>query len=197
VRSKTIEPLPLHWFIPQWIVVAGILLIGVRGGFQTFPISRSDAVFSTNPVLNDIAVNPTWNIAKDCLEYVANNRSNPYIEMPDDQAQAIVESLFSVSKDTTLFILTQAKPNVVFIVLESWTAYASKSLGGDNFTPKFDSLASNGLLFTRCYSNGYISDQGVPAILSSQPCTRRMSLINQAQKARKIPCINEVMAKNG
>jgi phosphoglycerol transferase MdoB-like AlkP superfamily enzyme len=197
VRSKTIEPMPLLWFIPQWIVVAGILLIGVRGGFQTFPISRSDAVFSTNPVLNDIAVNPTWNIAKDCLEYVANNRSNPYIEMPDDQAQAIVESLFSVPKDTTLSILTQAKPNVVFIVLESWTAYASKSLGGDDFTPKFDSLASNGLLFTRCYSNGYISDQGVPAILSSQPCTRRMSLINQAQKAKKIPCINEVMAKNG
>lgn len=185
------------WFLPQWIVVGGFLLLGIRGGFQTFPISRSDAVFSTNPVLNDLAVNPFWNVAKDCLEYLANNRENPYLEMPDKEAKAIVDSLFFVKKDTTISILQHPKPNVVFIILESWTAYTSKALGGDNFTSQFDSLASQGLLFTRCYSNGYISDQGVPAILSSQPCTRRMSLINQAQKARKIPCINEVMAENG
>ncbi|MBX7183323.1 MAG: LTA synthase family protein [Bacteroidia bacterium] len=185
------------WAVPQWLLGCAALLVGVRGGFQNFPISRSDAVFSTNPVLNDLAINPAWNLAKDCLEYYANNRSNPYIEMPEDQAQAIVDSLYYIPKDTSISILSQARPNVVFIILESWTAYASKSLGGDSFTPFFDSLAQQGLLFTRCYSNGYISDQGMPAILSSQPCTRRMSLINQTQKARRIPCINEVMKANG
>ena len=117
--------------------------------------------------------------------------------MPMDEAQQIVEAAFKVEKDTTVSIFSSAKPNIVFIILESWSAYESKALGGDNFTPVFDSLSKNGLLFTNCFSAGHTSDQGIPAILSSYPSSSKLSLINQASKCDKIPSIAKSLRKVG
>ena len=58
-------------------LLLGILLL-VRGGFQPIPVNLSDAYFSNKIILNDIAVNPNWNILQSILKNKTNFEGNPY-----------------------------------------------------------------------------------------------------------------------
>ena len=55
----------------------------------------------------------------------------------------------------------------------------------------FKSLQEEGLLFTDFYSNGWTSDQAMSSIFSSFPVFPYVAIINQLDKARKLPSINE------
>ena len=81
--------------------------------------------------------------------------------------------------------------------MEGWSAYGIKSFGGDNFAPFMDSLSRQGIRFSKFYPAGYVSDQGIPAVLSSFPCNPHISIINQSSKSAKLPCINEDLKKEG
>ncbi|MBT5614848.1 MAG: hypothetical protein HOJ77_01190, partial [Flavobacteriales bacterium] len=48
-------------------LVLGILLLIVRGGWQEIPINLSDAYFSKNIIVNDVSVNPNWNLLQNIL----------------------------------------------------------------------------------------------------------------------------------
>lgn len=179
------------------LLFGGFCIIGIRGGLQPIPISESDAYFSNNPVLNDAAVNPLWSLVHNYLEFVYHLQDNPFKVMDDTAADQIVRDMYQVAKDSTVSILTEKRPNVVFILLESWSAWCVESFGGDRFAPFVDSLAKDGVAFTQFYPAGYVSDQGIPAILSSYPSTARISIINDPHKSLHIPCINEELEKAG
>ena len=59
------------------------------------------------------------------------------------------------------------------------------------------SLEEQGLLFSNFYSNGWTSDQAMTSIFSSFPVFPYVSIINQTDKARKLPCINKSLKKEG
>ncbi|MGE0636683.1 MAG: LTA synthase family protein [Bacteroidia bacterium] len=177
--------------------VAAVLFVFVRGGFQRFPLSESDAIYSKHQLLNDAAVNSLRYLTKDIIEYNHNLKSNPYRHMDDEKARALLKELYSVPKDTTELILTTQRPNIVMIVLESWSANLSAAFGGDDFTPFFDSLANEGIKFTNFFPAGYVSDQGFPAILSSYPSSFKISVINQPKKIPSLPCITDDVKKAG
>ena len=83
-------------------------------------------------------------------------------------------------------------------MLESWSADNIESLGGLNgITPYFKALEKEGLLFTNFYSNGWTSDQAMSSIFSSFPVFPYVSIINQTDKARKLPCLTKSLIKNG
>jgi phosphoglycerol transferase MdoB-like AlkP superfamily enzyme len=187
-----------HWKTAS-LLVGGILFCGIsiRGGFQQIPIQSSDAFFCIEPVVNDAAVNPLWNIAYNIIDYENHFKNNPYKDFQQDEADAITRELFSGESDSTSIFLTNARPNIVFILLESWSAHTVKSFGGDDFAPFADSLSRQGIRFSRFYPGGYVSDQGIPAVLSSFPSTSRISVINQSSKSAKLPCINRDLEKYG
>ena len=63
-----------------------------------------------------------------------------------------------------------APPNVVVILMESFTARYVGALGAPGGrTPEFDRLASEGVLFDRCLSNGSHTDQAVYCVQASFP----------------------------
>jgi hypothetical protein len=173
--------------VGEILICLSTLVILVRGGIQPIPISRSDALFSNETVLNDAAVNPFWNLANEFVEYKTSSDKNPYQFMSTKEARQLAGSLCKKQFDEHLELLKSKKPNIIFIILESWSSHQSQSLGGGNFTPTFDSLAKTGLLFTNFFANAYISDQGIPAILSGQPGIPKISLINQASKCARLP----------
>ena len=96
-------------------VIMGVLLLGIRGGFQPIPINLSDAYFSNQLILNDIAVNPNWNIGQSILKSRTNIRGNPYAEYSHDICNQFIDSLYHVHKDTTSFVLKTQDPNIIFI----------------------------------------------------------------------------------
>ncbi|HEX8514653.1 MAG TPA: LTA synthase family protein [Bacteroidia bacterium] len=189
-----------HVFIKASFMLFAITafsVISIRGGLQAIPIQSSDAYFCTIPIANDAAVNPFWNLVYSIMQYEGNLKENPYKDFPQEEADRIVRELYKVSKDTTVNILRSEKPNIVFILLESWSAYTVKSFGGDDFAPFTDSLSREGIRFTKLYPAGYVSDQGIPAVLSGYPCTSRIAIINDNSKSLPLPCINEDLKKHG
>jgi hypothetical protein len=187
-----------RWKAIVYFVIGTVFLgIAFRGGVQEIPIQSSDSFFCIEPTVNDAAVNPMWNLMYNIADYEINFKENPYKDFEIAKANDIVKSLYKTDKDTTNIFLKTKKPNIVFIILEGWSVYDIKSFGGDDYAPFADSLSKQGIRFTRFYPAGYVSDQGVPAVLSSYPAVSRIAVINQSSKSVPLPCINQDLAKQG
>lgn len=171
------------------VVFAPVNFLMIRGGWSAIPVSDSEAYYSSNHVLNDAAVNPLWSIAHNILEYTTHQETNPYMFMGEEEADAGIKKMQAVEKDTTVYFLTTEKPNIVFLILEGFTAYALPNFDGDNYAPFLDSISREGISLTRCYAAAYASDQGIPAILSGYPSTPKISITNQSSKTKNLPSV--------
>lgn len=175
----------------------GLTFLIIRGGWQLSPINQSMAYFSTQPVLNHAAVNTEWNLMQDILNN-KNGGGNPYQYYRKDDAKKIVAELYQTSTSNTQKILTTNRPNIVFIILESFTSDLIESLGGEKgITPNLEYLIAKGVLFNNIYSTGSRTDQGIIGSLSGFPSQAIKSIINQNDKQEKLPSIARSLAKIG
>lgn len=183
----------------MWLVLVGLCLLGVRGSLRTFPINVSSVYFSKDPTLNDMAVNTPWNFMNNVLDNQQAWGTNVLSFYPLDEACSIKQDLSDYADTTaTPQLLTQQRPNVVVLILESWQADVVGCLGGTGgLTPFFDSLSRDGVLFSNFYANAHTSDKGNAAILSGYPAFPTNSIITQPDKYRKIPAINQPMEQVG
>lgn len=178
------------------IILPGLLLLGYRGGFQLAPINESSAYYSTLQINNHIATNNMWFLAHSFVE--ASDSKNPYLFMDAEKAKSITADLFAAKSGKSLAVSNTRKPNIVFIVLESWTADIIKALGGEeNVTPHFDNLSKEGLLFTQMYGSGFRTEQGLVSILSGFPAQPNNSIITTPSKAEQLPSLNIELGKQG
>jgi len=182
------------------LVLTGILFLLIRSGLQTTPLNPSMAYFSTKPILNHAAVNTEWNLLSDFL-HNTNSNKNPYIYMDEESAQNKIApyiNTLSSLKPETIDILNQEKPNVVLIILESFTADLIESLGGETgVAPKFEKLIKDGLLFTNIYAASDRTDKGVVAIMSGFPSQATKSIIKNVNKLEHIPALGQNFFENG
>lgn len=154
-----------------FLIFAFLLFCGMRGGLAGVPISQSQSFFSKHAILNDISVNPQWNFVFNYVHFKSLDNKNPFEEMDSEKANTLLEELYATSEqDTVLQVLTTERPNVVLILLESWSADVVASLGGrEGITPYFAQLEKEGLLFTNFYANGHRSQQSMSSVMSSFP----------------------------
>jgi phosphoglycerol transferase MdoB-like AlkP superfamily enzyme len=187
-----------------WIAIAlyfpltgFILFTGIRGGWKRFPISLGIAYYSQYRVLNDAAVNPPWYLIHDIQQEAMDVNVNPYHWMPPAEAGRIVDSLFNYRKDTSVSVLTTTRPNIMLFILESWPGDMVQIPGHPEITPVFDSLIRQGIYFNKCYATGYVSDEGIPGILSAFPTAGHVSVLTEPQKTIHLPAVNEVLDSVG
>ena len=179
-------------------VLGFMIVMGARGGLQQIPINESQVYFSTYHVLDDAAVNPTWTLVHSYIENIKAGNKNPYVFMPQQKANALIKEMYAASDSSFDQFITTTRPNIVYVILESWTADAVEKCGGDKgITPRFDQLAKDGLLFANAYASGQLSHQGIPAILSSYPSQPITAIIQNSDKYPHIPCINRELTKYG
>jgi phosphoglycerol transferase MdoB-like AlkP superfamily enzyme len=124
--------------------------------------------------------------------------------MPDSTAQRLVSSVYPravgapAPPDSTAALLTEARPNVLFIILESFTAKLVGSVGGEpGVTPTLDSLARTGVLFTNIYAAGDRSQKGLVALLSGYPNQPTTSIIKFPRKTEHLPHLCRSLAAAG
>ena len=161
----------LRW-LSAVFVVAGLplIFIAMRGHLTGIPISQSSAYFSKNQLLNDAAVNTQWHLLKSTIRFAKSNSTNLYVSMKQEEAEKIVHEMFIPEKDTSVCVLKTTRPNVVLIILESWSADLIESLGGRaGITPNFRQLEKEGILFTQVYAAGRRSQEGISSIISGFP----------------------------
>ncbi|MCB0430907.1 MAG: LTA synthase family protein [Flavobacteriales bacterium] len=174
------------------------LFLGMRGGWKPIPINQSASYFSHHNVLNQAAVNSSWNLIHSITENYKNLDHNPFIYMPDSEAQQIVHGLYEVPQDTFPHILTTTRPNIVMIILESWSADLIPETGGDTgITSAFGELAAQGVLFTNTYATGTRSHEGMAAIFSGFPGQSITTIVGQPDKFPKLPMISKTLKKEG
>jgi phosphoglycerol transferase MdoB-like AlkP superfamily enzyme len=180
------------------IVFTPIVIVGLRGGLQLIPVNESSAVFSQHYLLNQAAINPAWYLGHN-LHQSGLNENNPYVFVADSESNRITEHLLNKSGyDTTHFFDDSSSPNVVIILLESWTADIIESLGGDtNVTPEFSKLAEEGLLFTQIYSSGFRTDQALVSVLSGFPAQPNNSIIRFPAKVIQLPSLAKLFRSRG
>lgn len=187
---------PIAFKIVLPVVMIFLLLIGIRGGVQTYPINKSWLYYSKHPVLNQATINGTWN-AFEILVEPAEYEANPYNYFADEEAQKVFMQLHPVTADTTIKIFNQPSPNIILVLLESWSGDIIEAFGDDkNVTPQFSKLCEEGLLFTNLYSTGFRTEQGLAALISGFPSQPRTTIIRKFGKFDHLPSFAHVLDSN-
>jgi len=172
------------------------LFLAIRGGWQLTPINQSMSYFSAEPVLNHAAVNTHWNLIQDILNNKFGN-DNPYKYFSQKQSKDIVSGLFKKPSEPTTKILDIDRPNIVLIILESYTARFIEDLGGEkDISPNFKILASEGILFENIYASSGRTDKGIVATLSAFPSQAIRSIMKQNDKQERLPAITQEFVEN-
>ena len=118
-----------------------------------------------------------------------------FATLQDPQALAVADTHISQPVDT---LLTTQRPDVLFIILESFSSHLMESLGG---TPGvavcLDSLAAEGVLFTNIYANSFRTDRGLVAVLSGYPAQPTTSIMKYPRKTQSLPAIAGSLRKAG
>lgn len=188
---------------PLWAPVflifsAPLLLLGLRGGMGAIPITTSSAYFSNHSILNWASVNSVHNFAVSYLEGQKFSETNPFRFYPPEQAMKKVRDLQTVDQDSTTGILKTARPNIVILLMESWSADLVESLGGEpGITPEFRKLEQEGVLFTHLYASGNRSQQGLASIFSGFPAIPYTTITQYPEKYGKLPSLPRVLEEQG
>lgn len=183
--------------LPVAVLLLGLNFLAIRGGWQLSPMNESMAYFSLKPILNYGAVNTEWSLMHDVLNAKYTNR-NPYKYYNKASAKKIVGELFGKTGGEPVNVLTTRTPNIVLIIMESFTANVVESLGGEKgINPSMEGLIKNGLFFNNIYAAGFRTDKGVVAVLSGFPAQAERSIMKENSKQVKIPSLSQSFAKKG
>ena len=190
-----------RWYLaaPLLLAVTGALVIPMRGGLQQTPLNQSSVYFSPNNFANQAALNVPWNFLFGVIsETAAGSEANPYNYMPADEARQLAESFFRNELAPPAPIFPGARPNVLFVVWESFTAKVIDSVvNGTPVTPGFNRLKQEGYYFSNAWASGDRTDKGLPAVLSGYPALPQSSIIRLPNKARKIETLPGIFKRAG
>ncbi|MBM3436845.1 MAG: hypothetical protein FJY07_11585, partial [Bacteroidetes bacterium] len=150
----------------------GFIFLGIRGGWAQIPINQSQSYYSKHNILNLAALNSGYGFINSTVESIRYKNENPFRFMDQDKAQAIVNKLHETPGDSTISVLTTNRPNIVILIMESWTGDVIESLSGaKGITPEFRKLEQGGILFTELFATGNRSEHGIESVNSGFPST--------------------------
>ena len=175
------------------LITALLFLACIYGKLSRYPLRWSDAYFSRDAFVGDLALNPAQYLFESTREEpprfdVARvRRLYPAIagylgvEHPDLRTM-------SLTRTPPLFPQAGGMPNVVVIQLESFAAFKSGAFGnGMKGCPNFDALARDGILFTNYYSPSEKTARalfavvfGIPDVSPWQASAHNPLTVNQA-----------------
>ena len=181
------------------LLFTGSFIIPIRGGFQLAPINQSSVYFCNDQYANNAAVNASWNFMHSVTKMKYLNK-DLYKYMEEAEADSVVKSLFEAQGKSERVVndSNNLKPNVIFIIWESFTEKAlTKNIDGKPVIKFFPELIKQGIYFSNCYSSGDRTDKGLGAVLSSYPALPKESIINYPEKTAKLPGLGSLFFENG
>lgn len=147
------------------VAAAGLVILGIRGGFQLKPLATAHANVFPDPALASLILNTPFNI------YHGLKRK-PLRGLPVQADWSNVLAVVSQPPHRHSFV-GQRRDNVVILIMESCGSGFSRLFSGDpnapDCTPFLDSLAQQGLYFTNGFANGRRSIEAVSSILAGLP----------------------------
>lgn len=158
--------------VPLVLAIMG----GIYGKVSWYPLRWSDAFFAPHPFSSSLALNPVLYFAetlpKSTEPYTIERVRENYdliawflgVDRPDAET---LEYRRHAAARRTLF---DTPPNVVIVILESFTHYKTGAMGNPlDPTPHFDRIAREGTLFTRFYTPAAGTARSVFALVTGLP----------------------------
>lgn len=194
-RLKNLGAAPLKTFFVI-LLLTGSLFIPIRGSFTVAPMNTGFVYFhQTNSFANHAAINVIWN-------FMNSLRKSANVQYPEDfydqqKAKQYFEELYE-QRDSTTKIFTNQRPNIILVILESFTADVIEPLGGmPGIAPNLNKLCKEGVLFTNFFSSGDRTDKGLISILSGYPAQPATSIIKFPAKTQRLHYLNHYMDSLG
>ncbi|MCQ2204670.1 MAG: sulfatase-like hydrolase/transferase [Bacteroidales bacterium] len=176
------------------LVIAAAMIIPIRGGLDLAPLSNSRAYFSEYQFANHTAMSPLWNFIYSTKRL--KEASTTYHFMDDSKAETIFRDL-TVESGEYPHLLTTSRPNVIVILLESFSAHAIEFLGGVNATPTIKSLLGQSIVFDHVLAASDRSGKGLVAAMCGYPVLPTISIIQYPKKTQTLPFIARKLRDEG
>ena len=168
----------------------------MSGSFGVAPMNTGFVYFHESKIFaNHAAVNVVWNFLYAVQKMKQLKYADNYFDK--DQTELYYKKLFPAT-DRTTHVLKVKNPNVIIIILESFTSSLIESLGGSpGITPRFKELSKEGILFDHFYCSGDRTDKGIVAVLNGYPSQPVSSIIKDAKKTERLPYLNKIFKQRG
>lgn len=176
------------------LVIGATMIIPIRGGLGIAPLSNSRAYFSQHQFANHVAMNAVWNFLYSTKRI--DSASTTYKFMDDEEAVALFESLHAHSGEPVKVLRTQ-RPNIIFILLESFSAHGIEFLGGINATPNIKALINESIVFDNVMAASDRSGKGLVAAMCGYPVLPTFSIIQYPKKTQSLPFISKKLREVG
>ncbi|MFW2551649.1 LTA synthase family protein [Aliarcobacter butzleri] len=166
-------------YVSRILILVPILLIlflGIRSSLGHRPVNISDALYSTNRVINEITKNSLHSLG---YAYYSNkkaeNNISKYGKIDIKEAYKVASLAIGIDykdekkpfyREVKSKLASKKQKNLVIFIQESMGAQFTGFIGKQNFTPNLDNLAQDYLSFTNLYSNGTRSVRGLAALTS-------------------------------
>ncbi|MDR0894862.1 MAG: sulfatase-like hydrolase/transferase [Prevotellaceae bacterium] len=186
------------------LLLTALLFIPIRGGFSVATMNVGQVYFSNNLQLNHAAVNPIFSLMESLSKqkdfgkqyrFMSAERADEQMRQLVDPAVAAGDSATGALRDT---LFTMQRPDVLIVILESFSSHLMASLGGmPDVAVRLDSLSREGVLFTHFYANSFRTDRGLVSILSGYPAQPTTSIMKYPRKTQNLPSIAGALRKVG
>ncbi len=198
IRLKRVEKFNVPSYvesIPLFIFLSLTFLV-IRGGTGASTMNIGKAYFSTDQYLNHAAINPVFSLLE------SMGKTKKFGELGNFFDESTREDLFTdlYRKEgvTDEYLLKTNRPNILLILLESFSANFVESLGGvPGVAENIENLAKEGVFFTNCYANSFRTDRGMVSILNGYPGLPTESIMKIPSKSRKLSSLTSVLVEKG
>lgn len=186
---------------PWWGWRIGLVVITAlcsRGGLQYMPLAVLDASAYAPPAYMPLVLNSPFTVMTSIGKPVIEERT--FMPQADaDRAWPVRHDYAKPRTEGPVAHVRTAKPNVVVIILESFSATYSSHLNGGRagYMPFLDSLMANGLCCTEAHANGRRSIDGLPAIVASMPKMMEEAFITSPYADAPFTSLPNVLAAKG
>ncbi len=204
----------LHY--PKWywrpVLMVLVLLVMVMGARSTLghrPLNPAMVAFSTDPLMNDLALNSTYSVGfaiRQMRDEV--NAFKFYGKMPEEEIIARVrqstvlpvEAYYSKTTPTLARHIAsyKGKPkNFVIFLHEILGPLYFGGLGGMPLTPNMDGLMKEGWSFDRAYSTGTRSVRGIEAVVTGFSPTPGRAVVKLGKSQSGFFTIAQLLKQKG
>lgn len=162
--------------IMLFLPVLLVLFLGIRSSLGHRPVNISDALYSTNRVINEITKNSIHSLG---YAYYSNKKSehniSKYGKIDINEAYKLAAQAIGIEykdkskpfyREVKSEIKSKKQKNLVIFIQESMGAQFTGFAGEQKLTPNLDKLAKNYISFTNLFSNGTRSVRGLAALTS-------------------------------
>ena len=181
------------------LLLTAALFIPIRGGFTVSTMNLSKVYFSQDQRMNHAAINPAFSFM-----YSATHQTNfdkQFRFMDPKVADELFATMLDKPVTTTDSIpqlLNTQRPNIIFIILESFSTHLMETFGGQpNVAVNMDKFAKEGILFSNFYASSFRTDRGLASIISAYPGQPSTSIMKYPEKTDKLPSIPRSLKNAG